>query len=133
VLLALVLEQQTELHPTQIMTDTGAYSDVCSGCFRLLGYQFCPRLADMAAPGSGGSTRRGLRSARPGGAASHQHGLIAQHWMTCSASPAPPASLVQATGIMRTLQVGDGRPGWRRPSAEVGGSTRRCTFDHDRR
>ena len=28
VLLAVVLEQQTELKPTQIMTDTGAYSDV---------------------------------------------------------------------------------------------------------
>ncbi|EIM17053.1 ISXc5-like transposase [Pseudomonas chlororaphis O6] len=27
VLLAIVLEQQTELQPTQIMTDTGAYSD----------------------------------------------------------------------------------------------------------
>ena len=47
VLLALVLEQQTALTPTQIMTDTGAYSDVVFGLFRLLGYQFCPRMADM--------------------------------------------------------------------------------------
>jgi hypothetical protein len=31
VLLAVVLEQQTELQPTQIMTDTGAYSDVVFG------------------------------------------------------------------------------------------------------
>jgi TnpA family transposase len=31
-----VLEQQTELKPTQIMTDTGAYSDVVFGLFRLL-------------------------------------------------------------------------------------------------
>jgi TnpA family transposase len=37
VLLAVVLEQQTELQPTQIMTDTGAYSDVVFGLFRLLG------------------------------------------------------------------------------------------------
>lgn len=44
VLLAVVLEQQTELQPTQIMTDTGAYSDVVFGLFRLLGYHFCPRL-----------------------------------------------------------------------------------------
>jgi TnpA family transposase len=38
-LLAVVLEQQTELQPTQIMTDTGAYSDVVFGLFRLLGYR----------------------------------------------------------------------------------------------
>ena len=38
--LAVVLEQQTELRPTQIMTDTGAYSDVVFGLFRLLGYLF---------------------------------------------------------------------------------------------
>ena len=29
------------------MTDTGAYSDVVFGLFRLLGYRFCPRLADI--------------------------------------------------------------------------------------
>jgi TnpA family transposase len=46
-LLAIVLEQQTELHPTTIMTDTGAYSDVVFGLFRLLGYRFSPRLADI--------------------------------------------------------------------------------------
>lgn len=46
-LLAVVLEQQTELQPTRIMTDTGAYSDVVFGLFRLLGYRFSPRLADI--------------------------------------------------------------------------------------
>ena len=29
------------------MTDTGAYTDVVFGLFRLLGYHFCPRLADI--------------------------------------------------------------------------------------
>lgn len=48
VLLAVVLEHQTELHPPQIMTDTGAYSAVIFGLFRLLGYRFSPRLADVA-------------------------------------------------------------------------------------
>nr|WP_275370249.1 Tn3 family transposase [Klebsiella pneumoniae] len=52
-LLAVVLEQQTELQPTQIMTDTGAYSDVVFGLFRLLGYHFSPRLADVGEPDSG--------------------------------------------------------------------------------
>ena len=47
VLLGVVLEQQTELQPTQIMTDNGAYSDVVFGLFRLLGYRFSPRLADI--------------------------------------------------------------------------------------
>lgn len=47
-LLAVVLEQQTVLQPTTIMTDTGAYSDVVFGLFRLLGYRFSPRLADIA-------------------------------------------------------------------------------------
>jgi len=40
VLLSVVLEQEAELLPTQIMTDTGAYSDVVSGLFRLLGFCF---------------------------------------------------------------------------------------------
>ena len=47
VLLSVLLEQQTELQPTQIMTDTGAYTDVIFGLFRLLGYRFSPRLADI--------------------------------------------------------------------------------------
>ena len=47
VLLAVVLERQTELNPTEIMTDTGAYADVVFGLFWLLGYRFSPRIADM--------------------------------------------------------------------------------------
>lgn len=54
VLLAVVLEQQTDLQPTQIMTDTGAYSDVVFGLFRLLGYHFSPRLADTGVRDFGG-------------------------------------------------------------------------------
>lgn len=45
----MVLEQQTNLHPTQIMSDTAGYSDVVFGLFHLLGYRFSPRLADMGA------------------------------------------------------------------------------------
>jgi TnpA family transposase len=40
VLLSVVLEQETELEPTEIMTDTGAYADVIFGIFWLLGYAF---------------------------------------------------------------------------------------------
>lgn len=46
-LLAVVLEQPTELSPIEIMTDTGAYTDVVFGLFWLLGYRFSPRIADI--------------------------------------------------------------------------------------
>src|SRR5216110_684013 len=46
-LLAGLLEQQTSLHPTEIMTDSAPYSDLVFGLFWLLGYQFSPRLAGI--------------------------------------------------------------------------------------
>jgi TnpA family transposase len=46
-LLAVVLEQETELQPTEIMTDTAGYTDTIFGIFHLLGYQFSPRIADV--------------------------------------------------------------------------------------
>jgi TnpA family transposase len=42
-----LLEQQTCLKPTEIMTDTHGYTDIVFGLFWLLGYQFSPRLADL--------------------------------------------------------------------------------------
>lgn len=42
-----LLEQQTSLRPTEIMTDTAGYSDIVFGLFYLLGYQFSPRIADI--------------------------------------------------------------------------------------
>jgi TnpA family transposase len=109
VLLAVVLEQQTELKPMQIMTDTGAYSDVVFGLFRLLGYRFCPRLADIG----------GTRFWRIDPQADYgklnvvsRHRLklqrIAPHWddmLRLGGSLLP--GWVPATGIMRTLQVGE--------------------------
>ena len=41
-----LLQNDTSLRPVQIMTDTASYSDLVFGLFRLLGYQFSPRLAD---------------------------------------------------------------------------------------
>jgi len=41
-----MLEQQTGLNPTEIMTDTSGTSDMIFGLFWLLGYQFSPRFAD---------------------------------------------------------------------------------------
>jgi TnpA family transposase len=91
------------------MTDTGAYSDVVFGLFRLLGYRFCPRLADIG----------GTRFWRIDPQADYgklnvvsRHRLklqrIAPHWDDMLRLG---GSLLQgrvpATGIMRTLQVGE--------------------------
>ena len=46
-ILGLLLEQETDLDPVEIMTDTAAYTDTVFGLFWLLGYQFSPRLADI--------------------------------------------------------------------------------------
>jgi TnpA family transposase len=109
VLLAVVLEQQTELQPTQIMTDTGAYSDVVFGLFRLLGYRFKPRLADIG----------GTRFWRIDPKADYGQlnwiarqrvnlQLIAAHWDDLlRLAGSLKLGRVPATGIMRTLQVGD--------------------------
>jgi TnpA family transposase len=42
-----LLEHQTSLRPTQLMTDTGSYTDLVFGLFWLLGFRFSPRLADL--------------------------------------------------------------------------------------
>lgn len=44
-----LLEQETWLNPTEIMTDTAGASDLVFGLFWLLGYQFSPRRADAGA------------------------------------------------------------------------------------
>ena len=47
VILGLLLEQETHFDPSEVITDTAAYSDVVFGLFWLLGYRFSPRLADI--------------------------------------------------------------------------------------
>ena len=42
-----LLEQESGLTPTEVMTDSGSYSDLIFGLFWSLGYQFSPRLADI--------------------------------------------------------------------------------------
>jgi TnpA family transposase len=43
-----LLEQQTSLRPREVISDSAGYSDIVFGLFLLLGYQFSPRLADLA-------------------------------------------------------------------------------------
>lgn len=122
VLLSVVLEQQTELHPTHIMTDTGAYSDVVFGLFRLLGYRFSPRLADI------GSTRSWRVDPKAdygelNTLARQRINLdrIAPDWddvlrLIGSLKPGH----VPAMGIMRTLQVDQRPTGLAMAIAEIG-------------
>ncbi len=106
-----LLEQQTTLDPHELMTDTAGYSDQVFGLFRLLGYQFSPRLADI------GAARfwRVDRTADYGpldGLARHQINtdLIATHWddlLRVAGSLA--TGTVRASELLRVLQ-GGGRP-----------------------
>jgi len=109
VLLSVVLEQDTEFEPAEIMTDTGAYTDVIFGIFWLLGYQFSPRIADV-----GGARFWRIDPKADYGAlgqlASHKvnTGLIAQHWDDLlRLAGSLKLGLVQAGGLMRTLQTND--------------------------
>ena len=91
------------------MTDTGAYSDVVFGLFRLLGYRFSPRLADV-----GGTRFWRIDSQADYGLLNtiSAHNLsskkIAPHWDDMlRLAGSLKLGRVPATGIMRTLQVGN--------------------------
>jgi TnpA family transposase len=122
ILLALVLDQQTELQPTRIMTDTGAYSDVVFGLFRLLGYRFSPRLADI-----GGARLWRIDPNADYGPfndlSRHRVNLtrIAENWDDCLRLVGSlKLGRVRATGIMRTLQVGEHATRLAQAIAEIG-------------
>ena len=110
VLLERLLEQETDLEPTEIMTDTGAYTDVIFGLFWLLGYQFSPRLADIGGARFWRIDRgRRLRPARRAGLAQgERQPIIAEHWDDLlRLAGSLKLGLVQAGGLMRTLQTND--------------------------
>ena len=122
VILAVVLEQQTELQPTQIMTDSGAYSDVVFGLFRLLGYRFSPRLADI------GGTRFWRVDAQADYGDLNELARqrvrldrITPHWDdVLRLVGSLKLGLVPAMGIMRTLQVDDRPTRLAQAIAEIG-------------
>jgi TnpA family transposase len=108
-LLAVVLEQETELTPTEIMTDTAGYTDTVFGIFHLLGYQFSPRLADI-----GGARFWRIDGKAHYGAldelAAHRINvkLIAEHWDDLlRLAGSLKLGVVRAAGITRTLQTND--------------------------
>jgi TnpA family transposase len=113
VLLSVVLEQQTVLQPTGIMTDTGAYTDIMFGIFHLLGFQFSPRLADIG----------GSRFWRVDGKADYSAlsalesqristALIVEHREDLlRLAGSLKLGTVLASGLIRTLRPRTGRPG----------------------
>ena len=109
VLLAAVLEQETGLQPTEIMSDTGAYTDVMFGIFNLLGYQFSPRLADIGGARFWRVDPKADYGAL-GGLAAHRVNtrLVEAHWEDLlRLAGSLKLGTVQAAGLIRTLQTKD--------------------------
>jgi TnpA family transposase len=121
-ILGLLLEQETDLEPAEIMTDTAAYTDTVFGLFWLLGYQFSPRLADI------GDARfwRIDRAAHYGALddlARHRidTGLIIRNWEDLlRLAGSLKLGRIQAGAIMRVLQVKDRPTTLARALAELG-------------
>jgi TnpA family transposase len=117
-----LLEQQTSLQPTEVMTDTAGYSDVVFGLFWLLGYQFSPRLADIGdarfwrmAPATNYGVLNGLARQRV------NTELIAQNWDDLlRVAGSLKQGKVGASELMRTLQGGSRTSTLARAISEVG-------------
>jgi TnpA family transposase len=122
VILSVVLEQETELKPVEIMTDTGAYTDVIFGIFYLLGFQFSPRLAD-----SGGARLWRIDPKADYGPFNSfatdriNLKLIAEQWDDLlRLAGSLKLGVVQASGLARTLQTGNSPTKLARALAELG-------------
>jgi TnpA family transposase len=121
-ILGLLLEQETDLEPFEIMTDTAAYADTVFGLFWLLGYQFSPRLADI------GDARfwRIDRTADYGvlnGLARHRIDieLIKRNWEDLlRLAGSLKLGRIHAGAIMRVLQIKDRPTTLARALAELG-------------
>jgi TnpA family transposase len=122
VLLSVVLEQQTELQPTEIMTDTGAYTDTMFGIFHLLGYQFSPRLADIGGSRFWRVDQKADYGALNALAAQRINTtLITEHWEDLlRLAGSLRLGTVQASGLIRTLQTKDRPTRLARALEEVG-------------
>ncbi len=104
------------------MTDTGAYSDIVFGLFRLLGYRFSPRLADI-----GGARFWRIDPLADYGKlnalAKNRINLdkVTPYWDdVLRLLGSLKLGRVPATGIMRTLQVGDKPTRLAQAIAEIG-------------
>ena len=122
VLLSVVLEQETELKPVEIMTDTGAYTDAIFGIFYLLGFQFSPRLAD-----AGGARLWRIDQKADYGPLNRLAAdrintkIITEQWDDLlRLAGSLRLGVVQASGLIRTLQTNNSPTRLARALAELG-------------
>ena len=122
VLLSVVLEQETELKPVEIMTDTGAYTDAIFGIFYLLGFQFSPRLAD-----AGGARLWRIDQKADYGLLNRLAAdrintkIITEQWDDLlRLAGSLKLGVVQASGLIRTLQTNNSPTRLARALAELG-------------
>lgn len=122
VLLSVVLEQQTELQPAEIMTVTGAYTDTMFGIFHLLGYQFSPRLADIGGSRFWRVDKKADYGVLNALAAQRINTmLITEYWEDLlRLAGSLRLGTVQASGLIRTLQTKDRPTRLARALEEVG-------------
>lgn len=108
-LLAVVLEQETELQPTEIMTDTAGYTDTIFGIFHLLGLQFSPRIADIGGARFwrvDGKADYGILDALAANRINIK--LIIEHWDDLlRLAGSLKLGVVRAAGLTRVLQTND--------------------------
>jgi TnpA family transposase len=122
VLLSVLLEQETELKPVDIMTDTGAYTDAIFGIFYLLGFQFSPRIAD-----SGGARLWRIDPKADYGAFNRlatdrvNLNLIGEQWDDLlRLAGSLKLGVAQASGLMRMLQTNNSPTKLARALADLG-------------
>jgi TnpA family transposase len=108
-LLAVVLEQETELQPTEIMTDTAGYADTIFGAFYSLGCQFGPRIADVGGARFwrvDGKARYGILDELASNKINMK--LILERWDDLlRLAGSLKLGVVHAAGLTRTLQAND--------------------------
>jgi TnpA family transposase len=117
-----LLEQESRVHATRLMSDTAGYSDLIFGLFRLLGYRFSPRIARLSGtrfwrmdPQAdygplNGIARNRIRTA-----------LIASHWEDIlRVAGSLSQSKVSASELVRTLQAGGRQTTLARAIAAIG-------------
>lgn len=117
-----LLEQESGLNPTEIMSDTASYSDLMFGLFWCLGYQFSPRLADIG----GASFWRINQAADYGplnGLARHRinTNLIAHNWDDIlRVAGSLKVGTIHASALVQSLQRGGHPTTLARAISEVG-------------
>ena len=121
-ILGLLLDQETDLEPVEIMTDTAAYADTVFGLFWLLGYQFSPRLADIGDARFWRINRTADYGALNGLARQRiDLDLIKQNWEDLlRLAGSLKLGRIHAGAIMRVLQVKDRPTTLARALAELG-------------